>query len=657
MMDRRFLLALALSAIVIILTETLFPTAIPGRGPRGADSAAVAAANASAHGANDQPGTVTPAPAPAAAQTAMPSTPPASLPANTGATNTAALTASGAASSAAAETLTVTTPRTRVSFSSVGAAPVAVTMRDYRSTVRSDADTASRPQVQLARTAESLLRYHIIMGRDTLALDRVAFRGSTARSPDGAPQVTYQAEVARATGPPAPVTIQYRFGPDGYLSQVTGSIGVQPAETGGSRGASPGYLLVDLPSGFPSYEADSMDDLQQLAYVIKPVHEDPSSIAFGHLDPGQAELRAGPAEWAVAKDKYFLVGVLAADSVRAHQIAEMDLVGQPRAGKLATRGAATIVLPLIPGGANGGAAFAFQLYAGPQEYRRLRAIGHDFENLNPYGGFLHPILQPFVTLVVQTVLWLRQTLQINYGWVLVIFGVVIRFLLWPVNQRAMRTSLKMQRLQPELTEVQSKYKNDRMKQQEEMVRVYREHGMSPWSPIAGCLPMMLPLPIFGALYFVFRNTIEFRGVPFLWLHDISAKDPYYIMPILMGASSFFVSWIGMRNAPPNPQTKMMGYMFPIMMTVFLAKVAAGLNLYYLVQNLATLPQQWILANERAKSGTGASSSGGPPGGSGSGSGGGSSGGGGGGGAGGGSAKQRRSGRAAGGSVAAAAKAR
>jgi YidC/Oxa1 family membrane protein insertase len=660
MMDRRFLLALALSAIVIVLTESLFPTAIPGRGVHGADSAVVAAANTPGRSADAKSATAVPASvvpgssaSPQTTSQVAPITAPPSA-AGVPAAGVPAAASAGASSSsslapAAPETLTVTTPRTRVAFSNIGAVPVAVTMRDYRSTVRTEADTASRPEVRLARPGESLLRYHIIMGRDTLALDRVVFRGTTSQAPDGAPAVTFAGDVARTTGPPAAVTIQYRFGPDGYLSQVAGTVAAVGAT---APGAAAGYLLVDLPSGFPSYEADSIDDLQQMAYVIKRVHEDPSSIAFSHLDAGQAELHVGPAEWAVAKDKYFLVGVLAADSVRAHQIAEMDLVGQPRAGKLAPRGAATIVLPLAPvaaGGTAGGATFAFQLYAGPQEYRRLRAIGHDFENLNPYGGFLHPILQPFVTLVVQTVLWLRQTLQINYGWVLVIFGVVIRFLLWPVNQRAMRTSIKMQRLQPELAEVQAKYKNDRMKQQEEMVRVYGEHGMSPWSPIAGCLPMMLPLPIFGALYFVFRNTIEFRGVPFLWLHDISAKDPYFVMPILMGASSFLVSWVGMRNSPPNPQTKMMGYMFPIMMTVFLAKVAAGLNLYYLVQNLATLPQQWILANERAKSSASAAASSGP-GGSGSGSGG--SGGGGGGGA-----KPRPSGGSTGGSVAAAAKAR
>src|SRR5208283_5225218 len=108
--------------------------------------------------------------------------------------------------------------------------------------------------------------------------------------------------------------------------------------------------------------------------------------------------------------------------------------------------------------------------------------------------------------------------------------------------------------------------------------VYSEHGMSPWSPLAGCLPMLLPWPFFAALFFVFRNTIEFRGVPFLWLHDISVRDPYFILPLMLAATSFFVSWIGMRNMPPNPQTKMMSYTIPVMMTMFFWNIAAGLNL-------------------------------------------------------------------------------
>jgi YidC/Oxa1 family membrane protein insertase len=164
----------------------------------------------------------------------------------------------------------------------------------------------------------------------------------------------------------------------------------------------------------------------------------------------------------------------------------------------------------------------------------------------------------------------------------------------------MRSSLKMQRLQPELQAVQERYKNDREKQQQEMMKVYRDHGMSPLSPLTGCLPMLLPMPILLALFFVFQNTIEFRGVPFLWLTDLSSHDPYYILPIIMAVSMYLLSWLGMRNTPSNPQAKIMSYMMPGMFLIFLGRAAAGLNLYYAAQNLAAVPQQWLLVRERAK---------------------------------------------------------
>jgi YidC/Oxa1 family membrane protein insertase len=164
----------------------------------------------------------------------------------------------------------------------------------------------------------------------------------------------------------------------------------------------------------------------------------------------------------------------------------------------------------------------------------------------------------------------------------------------------MRSSLKMQRLQPELAEVQKRYKTDPEKQREALVKLYQQHGMSPFSPIMGCLPMLLPMPVLFALFFVFQNTIEFRGVSFLWLPDLSLRDPLYIMPIFMGVSMFVLSWIGMRAAPPNPQTKMMSYMMPAVMTMVLLNFASGLNLYYAVQNVAALPQQWLLTRERMK---------------------------------------------------------
>jgi YidC/Oxa1 family membrane protein insertase len=267
-----------------------------------------------------------------------------------------------------------------------------------------------------------------------------------------------------------------------------------------------------------------------------------------------------------------------------------------RTTKIATHASATLVQSL----ANGG--FAFDVYAGPLEWRSVRAMGRDFENANPYGGFLQGIVQPFATLVIRALLWMHDVLKLSYGWVLVVFGVTVRLILWPLQQNTMRTQLKMQRVQPELQAVQERYKSDPQKLQQEMMKVYAAHNMSPFSALSGCLPMLIPLPIFFALFFVFQNTIEFRGVPFLWLHDISLKDPYYVLPILVAATQFLMSWIGMRGAPPNPQTQMLTYTMPAMFLFFFINVASGLNLYYLTQNLIMLPQQWLLSRERQKAG-------------------------------------------------------
>ena len=228
------------------------------------------------------------------------------------------------------------------------------------------------------------------------------------------------------------------------------------------------------------------------------------------------------------------------------------------------------------------------------------SLGRDFENANPYGGWFQGIVQPFATMAIRVMLWMHDVLRLSYGWVLIALGVLVRLLLWPLQQNAMRSQLRMQRVQPELQRIQEKYKGDPQRLQVEMMRVYKEHDVSPFAMLTGCLPMLLPMPIFFALFFVFQNTIEFRGVEFLYLPDISMKDPYYIMPILVAGTSFLLSWIGMRGMPPNPQTQMITYMMPAMFLFFFLNVASGLNLYYLVQNLVALPQQWLLARERSK---------------------------------------------------------
>jgi YidC/Oxa1 family membrane protein insertase len=242
--------------------------------------------------------------------------------------------------------------------------------------------------------------------------------------------------------------------------------------------------------------------------------------------------------------------------------------------------------------------FRYQIYAGPMEYPRLRAIGHDFYDINPYGwpGF-RTLIRPIAVGARWLLVWMHENLNLAYGMVLVVFGVLIRILLWPLNQRGMRASMRMQALQPEMQRIQETYKSDPQKMQMEMMALYKREGVNPFS---GCWPMLLPWPVLLALFFVLANTIELRGQAFLWLPDLSLKDPLFILPVLMGLSMFGLNKIGMAGMPPNPQTKMMLYFLPVMMTVMFFNFASGLNLYYFVQNLASIPQQWMLAKERKK---------------------------------------------------------
>jgi YidC/Oxa1 family membrane protein insertase len=550
-MDKRFFLALVLTAIVIVATPLLFP----GGSRRPVRPVAL---DSIQRGALPDSGVSRAAPG----IQAVPST---QAPSNSSVS---------APISASVETTTVRTKRSTYAFTSRGAVPISVVLDSYPSR----RPLAAGRKVELLRPRAVLARYRFALGRDTVALDTVPMR-IAQRDTAGAPSLVYTGDVAGHA-----IRIGYDFVPDSFLVHVTGSVANAPA---GSA------LLVDLPRTLTSNEPDTLEDMGHLAVSYRRRSE-VKSVGFSKLDTAEVRAEAGPLDWVATRNKYFLVAYRAAPK---QPFSALQMRGLPRKEKVAAEASATVSQPLT---AQGNAAF--DVYAGPQDFERLQRLGSDLDQVNPYGGWLQGVVQPFATIVMKALLWMKRTTQLNYGWVLVLFGVLIRLALWPLNQGAMRTSMKMQRLQPELQAIQKKYSDDPKRQQEAIMKVYKDHGMSPLSPLMGCLPMLLPMPILFALYFVFQNTIEFRGVSFLWLPDISLKDPFYITPLLMGVSMFVMSWIGMKGAPPNPQAKMMTYMMPVMLTVLFLNFASGLNLYYAVQNIAALPQQWLLARERAKSG-------------------------------------------------------
>lgn len=364
----------------------------------------------------------------------------------------------------------------------------------------------------------------------------------------------------------------YRFDPGTY----------QVAYRLEARGLGAGAELeTRLGPRLRSTEKNLKEDLQSFAAVAR-VGEEVHTLKPGDVDDG-AERFSGSATWAGIKSKYFL-GVLVSADAPFDEVTVSSVPGDTLPGLDVTVG-----VPLNAGRAS------YRFYLGPQEFRGLAAAGASLEDVNQYGwSWIRWLIQPFAHVIVQILLWMHQYVP-NYGVVLIIFGVLVRLLMWPLTQKSFESMQKMQAVQPELQRLRERYKNDPQRIQQEMMRIYRERGVNP---LGGCLPNLLPLPVLFALFFVFQNTIEFRGAPFVgWIQDLSRPDPYYVLPILMGVTMF----IQQKLTPTgdNPQMKMMTYFMPVFLTFIFLNLAAGLVLYYTVSNVLTFAQQLLLRKKGA----------------------------------------------------------
>lgn len=420
----------------------------------------------------------------------------------------------------------------------------------------------------------------LVLGSDTLDLRTVPFEpsaGALTLAEGGGPQ-TLRWSWSHPSGSAA-FEIEYTFHPDAYRVEVSGR----------ARGLEQALLLTDLGSGIPFNEARERDDQTALAYVTRHDRDGIDSHRLSSFR--EATITAGPFVWVAFKSKYFVTALLAGPEGNTDSALHFGGVIASPAG-VPEQVAVTVAQALSSEG-----RFQRRAFLGPQELARLSSLGDDLEEVNPYGWrFFRPIVRPFTRIITTILLYMHNVLNIGYGWVLILFGVAMRILLWPLNAKAMRAQLKNMAVQPKLQEIQTKYKDNPEKLQQEMLKLYKEG----FNPMAGCLPMLLPWPILIALFFVFQNSIELRGVPFLWLPDLSAPDPLYVLPVFMGLSMLTMQWLNARTMPPNPQMKVMMWAMPIFLTVLFLQFPAGLNLYYATSNVATIPQQYWIAKERAK---------------------------------------------------------
>ncbi len=540
-MERRIVLAIVLAVAVLFITPRLFPPArrsIPPASTR-VDTAQQVLPNAAL---------------------STPRTVEAATPAES--------------SVARVDTTSISSAQASYRFRSLGAELESVQLPEFT------ALNGRSGTVRLDSPWDPLLSYSVVLPNDTIPLQQTIFAGMT--DPNGR-SVEYRGRAKH-------LSVVLRYTPTGerYLTGVSGEI----SDTGGRPAGDSAYLVISLPRGLQSFEANTVEDARGANVAFKPAARSASQIGLGSVDPNEQRIEPGPLRWVAFKSKYFILGLIEPDSTAP--FTELQVQGLARPDRNTPLARIAVVKQLRAG------KFAFDVYTGPQKWDVMRDVGREFGSANAYGGWLQPIVQPFAIIVMRVLLWIHRALNLHYGWVLLLFGVIVRIAMWPLNQTAMKSSMRMQELQPLLSDVQKRYKSDPQRMSAETMKLYKEHGMSPFSPLAGCFPILLSMPVLFALFFVFQSTIEFRGVPFLWLNDISIKDTLYIAPLLMGASMFLTSWLSMRSSPPNPQTRVMTYVLPVMMTVLLANMASGLNLYWAAQNIASLPQQWLIARERAR---------------------------------------------------------
>jgi YidC/Oxa1 family membrane protein insertase len=222
------------------------------------------------------------------------------------------------------------------------------------------------------------------------------------------------------------------------------------------------------------------------------------------------------------------------------------------------------------------------LFAGPQEEHKIAALAPGLELVKDYGWF---------TVLAKPLFWVLDQLHKaigNWGWSIVALVVLLKIAFYWLNASAYRSMGKMKALGPRINDLRDRYKDKPQLMQQEMMRIYREEKVNP---LGGCLPIVAQMPFFIALYWVLLSSVEMRNAPWIgWIHDLALPDPWFILPLLMMASSLFQVWL--NPAPADPMQAKMMWMMPVIFGVMFFFFPAGLVLYWLTNNILSIAQQW-----------------------------------------------------------------
>lgn len=290
----------------------------------------------------------------------------------------------------------------------------------------------------------------------------------------------------------------------------------------------------------------------------------------------------GAVAWSSITDRYFLYALapnLGADSKISSTTAEFVRDGDFLVNRFYTQ--STLV---NPGEASGD---EFLSYMGPKKRDEMAAVGVALEKIVDYGWF---------DVIAIGILWFMTQIHKvvpNWGLVIITLTFIVKLILQPINKKSMMSMKAMQLLQPKLQEIKKKYPEDKQKQNDEVMKLFRTHKVNP---LGGCLPMLLQMPIYIALYKVLWNAIELYHSPFLWYRDLSAPDPYFVAPILLGLFMFLQQKLT-PSATTDPAQQKMMLIMPVMFSAFMLFLPVGLVIYIFVNTFMSVLQQFMMQRD------------------------------------------------------------
>ncbi|MDH4302111.1 MAG: membrane protein insertase YidC [Nitrospira sp.] len=286
--------------------------------------------------------------------------------------------------------------------------------------------------------------------------------------------------------------------------------------------------------------------------------------------------RKGAVKWAALQDKYFIAALMPKVSA--------SVLAKNQGDKLVS---SAVRLPVD----TSGVPLHLQLFAGPKEYDTLESLQIGLEDTIDFGWFLFGSWDT-VRAVAKPIFYVLRSINEythNYGVTIILLTVGIKVLFIPLQYKSYKSMKQMQSIQPKVAALQEKFKDDRERLNKELIKAYRDNKVNP---VGGCLPMVLQMPVFVALFNILYMTIDLRQAPLgLWITDLSVQDPYYILPVIMGVSMFVMQKIQPTTMDPN-QAKIM-LMLPVFMTFLFINFPAGLVLYWLTNNVLSIVQQFV----------------------------------------------------------------